>query len=459
MAQTTASFGKWRYQHQNGGWFSETENSVTLNTSSGGNLAGKGFYSVINIFWDNMTEIGKYNTLAVKFGLRKYDSDSVSATAYLSTQVHGTAFDSSKVIANSVKEINFIDYSTQLVEFIFDISSLQVGAQNLYIWLDGKDQIYTVTPNSTSSALWENYLDYNLKIYPIKYNANGGSGAPDTDYKTHGVIYQISSIEPTKKDEIQTVTGSSDITLYSNGGYFNTTTTTAKQVNVPTQRSDTVQYSFQEWNTNSIGSGTSYKPGANYSINAELLLYAQYNSQIFKGTTLYYIAEITKPIRDSIYPISYKVNYNTNGGNVLPQSAAKVARIYSFRGWASNEENANNGIANVNGNYTSAPKLWACWSYTDHDATITLPTPVRAGFEFLGWAEEPGQSSNLLAAGTQAIIKSDTTYYAVWKPNGTVRIFANGEYKIATVYMHDGNSWKLVIPYLHNGSFWKICGG
>ena len=71
--------------------------------------------------------------------------------------------------------------------------------------------------------------------YTITYNANGGSGAPDEQYKVHDSPITLSTTRPTKS-----------------GATFST------------------------WNTKSDGTGTNYAPGATYSGNANLNLYAIY---------------------------------------------------------------------------------------------------------------------------------------------------------------------------------------
>ena len=71
--------------------------------------------------------------------------------------------------------------------------------------------------------------------YNVTYNANGGSGAPGAETKIYGTNLTLSSVKPTR-------TG----------------------------------YNFKNWNTQANGSGTSYNPGATYSSNAALSLYAQW---------------------------------------------------------------------------------------------------------------------------------------------------------------------------------------
>lgn len=71
--------------------------------------------------------------------------------------------------------------------------------------------------------------------YTVSYNANGGSGAPSSQVKVHNQTLRLSSARPTRAD-----------------------------------------FSFLRWNTSSSGSGTSYASGADYTANANAILYAQW---------------------------------------------------------------------------------------------------------------------------------------------------------------------------------------
>ena len=71
--------------------------------------------------------------------------------------------------------------------------------------------------------------------YVVEYNANGGSGAPTAESKTHGTALTLSSIVPTR-------TG----------------------------------YTFLGWNTQADGNGTSYSAGGSYTTDNDVVLYAKW---------------------------------------------------------------------------------------------------------------------------------------------------------------------------------------
>ena len=76
------------------------------------------------------------------------------------------------------------------------------------------------------------YCKWRLKTYAVTYNANGGTGAPGSQTKTHGVTLTLSSTVPTRAN-----------------------------------------YIFQGWATSSTGA-VAYQPGGSYTANAAVTLYA-----------------------------------------------------------------------------------------------------------------------------------------------------------------------------------------
>jgi uncharacterized repeat protein (TIGR02543 family) len=88
---------------------------------------------------------------------------------------------------------------------------------------------YTPTANITFFAIWT------ANTYTVSYDANGGTGAPASQTKTHDVTLTLSSTTPTR-------TG----------------------------------FTFSGWNTASNGTGTSYSAGGSYTVNAAVTLFAQW---------------------------------------------------------------------------------------------------------------------------------------------------------------------------------------
>lgn len=78
-------------------------------------------------------------------------------------------------------------------------------------------------------------INYTREKHTIRYDANGGSGAPENQTKTMGVDLWLSSTTPSRP-----------------------------------------QYVFKGWNTQANGSGTSYSPGQQFYPDADTTLYAQW---------------------------------------------------------------------------------------------------------------------------------------------------------------------------------------
>lgn len=149
-----------------------------------------------------------------------------------------------------------------------------------------------------------------LPTYTISYNANGGSGAPSSQSKAYNKALVLSSAKPTR-------TG----------------------------------YAFQGWATSASGS-VAYAPGATYTANASVTLYA-----VWKANT-------------------YTVSYNANGGSGAPGNQTK----------------------------TYGTTL-----------TLSSTKPTRTNYDFLGWATSAAATTATYAAGGKYTANSSVTLYAVWK--------------------------------------------
>ena len=197
---------------------------------------------------------------------------------------------------------------------------------------------YTPTKNVTLYAIWE------AKSYLVRFDANGGTGAPDSQYKVHDVPLTLSSIVPTRADETVTAT----VTLDPNGGSVSPDSLSSLQ---------TTTYRFSRWSAlvyspdYSMGWGGSfYDPGDTYTYNGPAVLTAVWSTEVsaqavdlptptrkgytFKGWGTSPDAEsgITgscTPIRDvTLYAIweanTYTIHYNANGGTGAPEPQTKV---------------------------------------------------------------------------------------------------------------------------------------
>ena len=86
---------------------------------------------------------------------------------------------------------------------------------------------YTANATATLYAVWK------ANTYTVKYDANGGSGAPGNQTKTYGKTLTLSSTKPTRTN-----------------------------------------YNFLGWATSASATTVAYKPGGSYTTNAGITLYA-----------------------------------------------------------------------------------------------------------------------------------------------------------------------------------------
>lgn len=149
-----------------------------------------------------------------------------------------------------------------------------------------------------------------LPSYTIAYNANGGTGAPASQTKYYGYNIKLSTTVPTR-------TG----------------------------------YSFEGWATSASGSVV-YAPGASYTGNADLTLYAVWAA------------------------VTYTVTYDANGGTGAPPSQTKRQDI---------------------------------------NLTLSASKPTRTYYTFKGWGTSASSTTVAYAAGATYKANASITLYAIWE--------------------------------------------
>ena len=234
------------------------------------------------------------------------------------------------------------------------------------------------------------YTQTSAQTYTIGYNANGGSGAPSSQTKVHGVTLTLSSTIPYR---------------------FN--------------------YEFLGWSTSSSATAATYIAGGSYTGNASVTLYAVWRYK----------------------PATYTVTFDANGGTNAPSSQTKTYGValtlttviptranYRFIGW-SKDRNATAASYTAGGSYTdnASATFYAVWKYTPetytvrYDAnggsnapasqtktygiplTIASAKPTRTGYAFLGWATSKTATVPEYVPGDSYTDEVSATLYAVWR--------------------------------------------
>lgn len=294
--------------------------------------------------------------------------------------------------------------------------------------------------------------------YAVTYNANGGSGAPSQQTKWYGENLALSGTKPTRTNYVfkrwntntadtgtaynpgATYTGNAALALYAiwyapyavtynaNGGTGAPSAQTKvynANLTLSTTKPTRTNYVFKHWNTKADGTGTAYNPGATYSTNANLTLYA-------------------------IWYAPYTVTYDANGGTGAPSAQTKVYNSnltlsstkptrasYVFKRWNTNTSDTGTAY-NPGASYTANANLalHAIWNpIISYDAnggtgapsaqvktygtnlTLQSGTPTRTGYTFAGWnTARDGSGTNYAAGGTYSS-NAAATLYAKWTKN------------------------------------------
>lgn len=235
--------------------------------------------------------------------------------------------------------------------------------------------------------------------YTVKYNANGGSGAPSSQTKWKDQTLKLSTTKPTR-------TG----------------------------------YTFQGWGTSTSDTSVDYASGANYTANANITLYA-----IWK--------EIT-------YTVKYNANGGSDApssqtktyGKTLTLSSSIPTRTsiedngnlttYTFKGWATSSTSTSVAYK-AGSSYTNnaSVTLYAVWSKTvsvnlydvsyntnggsevisqikTKGNTLKLRTtiPVKSGYAFAGWGLSADSTTVSYQSGSNYTLDEDIVLYAIWTP-------------------------------------------
>lgn len=228
---------------------------------------------------------------------------------------------------------------------------------------------YGWTTNVTFSAHWKS-----LSQYTITYNANGGSGAPSNQSKYAGETIKLSSTTPTKVVRL---------TYNANGGSVS-----------PSYKDITL--SFRIWNTNSSGTGTNYSPGASYSSDSSITLYAQYNSNIF-GT-------LPNPTRSQCIFVGWYTSID--GGNSVSSATSINSNTVIYARYDYIVKYDTSGF-----DFVLADQI------KHHGESITISDILidDPGKDFLGWSTNASDTSAQYTPGSIYSKNLPATLYPIFK--------------------------------------------
>ena len=280
----------------------------------------------------------------------------------------------------------------------------------------------SLSSNLTLYAVWKK------AICKISYDANGGSGS----IEPQDVAIDI-PVALCLNSFVAPVSPVWTLTLDGNGG---------------NDGSPVFQKNyFNKWREGST-SGTSYAEGSSYAPSDDVTMYAWWGTQYIWGTTT----------RDSIYDEGYTVTFDANGGDCSESFlTSTIITSYDFLGWGNKASDPTSTFkSDAEYNQTSNYTAYAIWSSPiTTNGSITLPTPTRNGYEFLGWSLDVYDTSGATGEYTPT---DNVILYAIWKPMGLVYIY-DGEFSQYQVWIYDDSGWNQYVPYIYTESGWTMYSG
>ena len=240
------------------------------------------------------------------------------------------------------------------------------------------------------------YAHWTIKTYYVTFDKNGGNYAPDNFSKLYGESKVIANRTPSREG-----------------------------------------YTFVCWNTSIDGTGASYSPGATYSANETVTLYAFWKA---KSVQIQYEANggtVAEKYKTVFYDSAY-------GELLTPERTG-----YRFTGWHLNSESGELITADSIVKITSSQRIYASWEVMTYvvryDAnggynapasqvktygrslTLSSSQPSREHYSFLGWYTSATGSAARYSPGLSYTENADVTLYARWEGEKyTVSFNVNG---------------------------------
>lgn len=422
----------------------------------------------------------------------------------MTTTDSASSFDINYVVGENVgfTQFNLINIDVYMPNYGFTVNSikpgklltdagvttLEIGANNSSVSFrsgspitgNGQLLIFNVTPTKTGSATfklgpqtiagvggakakpYESTLVVQGNVsssYMVSYDANGGSGAPDSQTKTAGSALTLSSVMPTRTGYIfmgwSENKDDTSVTYTANGTFSKDVTTTLYAVWNP------IKYTI-DYDANS-GTGAPNREekahGIDYTISGAVPTRSGYTfvgwSTTRNGQVEYRSGETYKGDSNVVFYAVWsektlKITYDLNGGSGsidktigIYNSDVKLTTIiptregYDFTGWAKSKEGQAayqaGDIYKVSNLDVTLYATWALKQYEikfdanegqdapaavikTHSAGIILPAqiPTREGYDFQGWATASDSKEVKYAAGAGYVAEGDATLYAVW---------------------------------------------
>lgn len=276
---------------------------------------------------------------------------------------------------------------------------------------------YTANASVTLYAIWQKIT------YIVKYNANGGTGAPNNQTKTYGVALTLSTTKPTRASYVD-------------------------------ENGSTVSYTFKGWATSASSSTVAYKSGASYTANTGVTLYA-----VWAVTTTVLTYDIIYETGDGS---SVASQVKTKGMNITLSTTVPTRNGFTFSKWNTASDGSGTSY-NAGATYSTDADLtlyaiWTPWTHTVNfninggsgsvpssftktggiDVVLSETVPVRNNYICLAWSTNADGSGEIYNVGEVYDNEKNggtVTLYAKWDLTD-ILIYTNGNCK-ARVFVED----------------------
>lgn len=234
---------------------------------------------------------------------------------------------------------------------------------------------------------------------------------------------------PTATRSNTTATRTITFDATTNGGTSNTATLASKSV---------TSYTLDAWYNSAEGGLVRGSAGAAYIPSATETLYAHWNSSSTD------FSQVTLPSASKAQTAeTIVIAFDANGGSCETQSLNSTRiTTYPFNGWFSQSSGGTNrGSAGTYYIPSNSETLYAQFGTSIGSySTITLPTPSRPDFIFMGWSEDTSATSGITGQYTPT---KATTLYAIWLEDQTKGKFKiNGEWKQGKIWVKSNGVWQ-----------------
>lgn len=301
---------------------------------------------------------------------------------------------------------------------------------NYYMYVGVKSGGAWQAVNYNSSSRYTHYyvefLESTDVTYTIKYDANGGSGAPSSQTKTWGTNLTLSSTKPTRTGYqfAGWATSATGAVAYAAGGIYSTNSA-ATLYAVWTANTVKLAYnpnggtvSASEYGYNDYGwitkNGETYFHVISYGSKAN-----PYNATTFGLTRTGYTFDgkwylynktdgITSTGLDQDTDYDSTQYYSQANKSTTTANATNIT-CYLYAGW---EINSYTATFDANGGSTPSSSTIT----KNYDTALgTLPTTTRTGYTFNGWYT--AKTGGTKISSTTKMGASNITYYAQWTKN------------------------------------------